>query len=192
MPIAGLEKALGSATGALLVLIACTRSFAQPDRQSLPSYFAGEARGPVGLLRGPLFDLDLLAQGSPYVVLRGLGVFRISGLGQDALIQLVAKAEELGVTMAGGTGTPDAKESATNGGKQAWLEQDEDVLDTWFSSGLFPYSCLGWPDAAHPDMKAGWHPTSLLETGHDILFFWVARMVMCSLELTGQLPFKQT
>ena len=63
------------------------------------------------------------------------------------------------------------------------LTQDEDVLDTWFSSGLFPFSCLGWPDQTAEDLQA-WHPTSLLETGQDILFFWVARMVMCSLQLT--------
>ena len=67
------------------------------------------------------------------------------------------------------------------------LEQDEDVLDTWFSSGLFPFSVLGWPNDT-PDLK-GFFPTSLLETGLDILFFWVARMVMMSLELTDQLPF---
>jgi valyl-tRNA synthetase len=67
------------------------------------------------------------------------------------------------------------------------LDQDEDVLDTWFSSGLFPFSTMGWPDDT-PDMK-GFFPNSLLETGFDILFFWVARMVMMSLQLTDQLPF---
>jgi valyl-tRNA synthetase len=67
------------------------------------------------------------------------------------------------------------------------LERDEDVLDTWFSSGLFPFSVMGWPDNTD-DMKA-FYPTSLLETGLDILFFWVARMVMMGLELTDQLPF---
>jgi len=71
---------------------------------------------------------------------------------------------------------------------QLTLTQDEDVLDTWFSSGLFPFSCLGWPDQASADLQA-WHPTTLLETGQDILFFWVARMVMCSLQLTDKLPF---
>jgi len=70
------------------------------------------------------------------------------------------------------------------------LEQDEDVLDTWFSSGLFPFSTLGWPDQASADLQA-WHPTTLLETGKDILFFWVARMVMCSLQLTNKLPFTE-
>ena len=67
------------------------------------------------------------------------------------------------------------------------LERDEDVLDTWFSSGLFPFSVMGWPDQTD-DLKA-FYPTSLLETGLDILFFWVARMVMMGLELTDQLPF---
>ena len=76
-----------------------------------------------------------------------------------------------------------------NPGKDIILEQDEDVLDTWFSSGLFPFSVLGWPDDT-PDMR-GFFPGSLLETGLDILFFWVARMVMMSLQLTDQLPFKE-
>jgi valyl-tRNA synthetase len=107
------------------------------------------------------------------------------------------------------------------------LRQDEDVLDTWFSSGLFPFSTLGWPNTESPDYKA-FYPNSILETGavhavkhagygqwarrfalvplqlavwyrlichmrlllgHDILFFWVARMVMMGLQLTDQLPF---
>lgn len=63
------------------------------------------------------------------------------------------------------------------------------MLDTWFSSGLFPFSTMGWPDNDKPDMKA-FFPGDLLETGYDILFFWVARMVMMSLELTDKLPFK--
>ncbi|KAG2489910.1 hypothetical protein HYH03_011547 [Edaphochlamys debaryana] len=74
-------------------------------------------------------------------------------------------------------------------GKAFRLVQDEDVLDTWFSSGLFPFSVFGWPEAT-VDLKA-FYPTSLLETGHDILFFWVARMVMMGFQLTGQVPFKQ-
>ena len=68
------------------------------------------------------------------------------------------------------------------------LTQDPDVLDTWFSSGLFPFSTMGWPDEESPDLKA-FFPGSLLETGSDILFFWVARMVMMSQTLTGKLPF---
>ncbi len=62
------------------------------------------------------------------------------------------------------------------------LWQDEDVLDTWFSSGLFPFSVFGWPDASNADLKA-FYPTTLLETGLDILFFWVARMVMMGLQV---------
>lgn len=65
--------------------------------------------------------------------------------------------------------------------------QDSDVLDTWFSSSLLPFSALGWPqDSA--DLKR-YYPLDLMETGHDILFFWVARMVMLGQEITGQLPF---
>jgi len=71
---------------------------------------------------------------------------------------------------------------------QVQLSQDEDVLDTWFSSGLFPFSTMGWPDEKNKDMQA-FFPGDLLETGHDILFFWVARMVMMSLEMTDKLPF---
>jgi valyl-tRNA synthetase len=67
------------------------------------------------------------------------------------------------------------------------LEQDPDVLDTWFSSGLWPFSTLGWPDET-PDYKY-FYPTSILETGYDILFFWVARMIMDGLEFTGEVPF---
>ena len=70
------------------------------------------------------------------------------------------------------------------------LQQDPDVLDTWFSSGLFPFSTMGWPNEESPDFKA-FFPGSLLETGHDILFFWVARMVMMSQTLTDKLPFKE-
>ena len=67
------------------------------------------------------------------------------------------------------------------------LEQDPDVLDTWFSSGLWPFSTLGWPDQT-PDLKY-FYPTSVLETGYDILFFWVARMIMSGLEFTEEVPF---
>ncbi|KAM7538822.1 hypothetical protein Aperf_G00000051237 [Anoplocephala perfoliata] len=72
------------------------------------------------------------------------------------------------------------------------LEQDEDVLDTWFSSALFPFSVFGWPGSEDtaPDLPL-YYPGNLLETGHDILFFWVARMVMVGLYLTNKLPFTQ-
>jgi len=68
------------------------------------------------------------------------------------------------------------------------LRQDEDVLDTWFSSGLWPFSTLGWPDDTE-DLR-DFYPTSVLETGYDILFFWVARMIMLGIEMTGQEPFR--
>jgi valyl-tRNA synthetase len=68
------------------------------------------------------------------------------------------------------------------------LHREEDVLDTWFSSGLWPFSTQGWPNEDAPDMK-NYFPASVLETGHDILFFWVARMIMMSYGMTGKLPF---
>jgi valyl-tRNA synthetase len=67
------------------------------------------------------------------------------------------------------------------------IRQDPDVLDTWFSSGLWPFSTLGWPEET-PDYNY-FYPTSMMETGYDILFFWVARMIMDGLEFTGQVPF---
>jgi valyl-tRNA synthetase len=69
------------------------------------------------------------------------------------------------------------------------IHQDPDVLDTWFSSGLWPFSTLGWPDDT-PDLR-GFYPTSLMITGFDILFFWVARMIMFGMEMTGDVPFRQ-
>ncbi|HEX5431429.1 MAG TPA: class I tRNA ligase family protein, partial [Bryobacteraceae bacterium] len=69
------------------------------------------------------------------------------------------------------------------------IEQETDVLDTWFSSGLWPFSTLGWPDDT-PDLRA-FHPTSLLVTGFDIIFFWAARMIMFGLEMMGDVPFRQ-
>lgn len=67
--------------------------------------------------------------------------------------------------------------------------QEEDVLDTWFSSGLWPFAALGWPEST-PDLRK-YYPNSLLETGKDIVFFWVARMAMLGLALTGHLPFRE-
>jgi valyl-tRNA synthetase len=68
------------------------------------------------------------------------------------------------------------------------LEQETDVLDTWFSSWLWPFSTLGWPDKT-PDL-ASFFPTSTLVTGYDIIFFWVSRMIMASLEFLGEVPFR--
>jgi valyl-tRNA synthetase len=69
-----------------------------------------------------------------------------------------------------------------------WV-QDEDTLDTWFSSGLWTFSALGWPNTDYPDFK-NYHPTNVLETGYDILPFWVARMILMSTYLLGDIPFK--
>ncbi|MHB8499609.1 MAG: valine--tRNA ligase [Candidatus Acidiferrales bacterium] len=68
------------------------------------------------------------------------------------------------------------------------MTQDPDVLDTWFSSGLWPFSTLGWPEKT-PDFEK-YYPTSLLITGYDILFFWVARMAMLGIHFTGKVPFR--
>lgn len=69
------------------------------------------------------------------------------------------------------------------------LQQDEDVLDTWFSSALWPFSTLGWPEDT--DDMADFYPTSVLVTGRDIIFFWVARMIFSGIEHTGQVPFHE-
>jgi valyl-tRNA synthetase len=75
------------------------------------------------------------------------------------------------------------------GDKKFTLTRDEDVLDTWFSSGLWPFSTLGWPKQTHDMEKL--YPTAVLETGWDILFFWVARMIMLGKKMTGKIPFKE-
>ncbi len=71
---------------------------------------------------------------------------------------------------------------------EGW-EQDPDTLDTWFSSGLWTFSTLGWPDVDAKDLNT-YHPTTVLETGYDIIFFWVARMILMSTYLMGEIPFK--
>ena len=68
------------------------------------------------------------------------------------------------------------------------LRQDDDVLDTWFSSSLWPFASMGWPNESK-NLKT-FFPTNLLVTGFDIIFFWVARMIMMSIEFTGKIPFK--
>lgn len=73
-------------------------------------------------------------------------------------------------------------------GEEVKLEQDPDVLDTWFSSGLWPFSTLGWPEETKDYQY--FYPTTMMETGYDILFFWVARMIMMGLEFTGKIPFE--
>ena len=74
-------------------------------------------------------------------------------------------------------------------GEEVELRQDEDVLDTWFSSSLWPFSVMGWPEETE-DLRR-FYPTSLLITGFDILFFWVARMVMMGLKFMGEVPFRE-
>ncbi|CDO68942.1 hypothetical protein BN946_scf185000.g85 [Trametes cinnabarina] len=75
------------------------------------------------------------------------------------------------------------------GDRKFTLEQDDDVLDTWFSSGLWPWSIMGWPENT-PDLQK-FYPASILETGWDILFFWVARMVLLGIKLTDKMPFPE-
>jgi valyl-tRNA synthetase len=89
------------------------------------------------------------------------------------------------VTVSAKADGPDACEAC--GRPAAALEQDPDIFDTWFSSGLWPFSTLGWPDDT-PDYRR-FYPTSVMETGYDIIFFWVARMMMLGIHLTGQEPF---
>ncbi len=71
------------------------------------------------------------------------------------------------------------------------LKQDEDVLDTWFSSALWPFSTLGWDGKNEPEALKTFYPTSVLVTGFDIIFFWVARMIMMGLKFRGEVPFKE-
>ncbi|WP_263145163.1 valine--tRNA ligase [Pseudomonas sp. RIT-PI-AD] len=85
-------------------------------------------------------------------------------------------------------GRDEAEVRAKHGLGDARLRQDDDVLDTWFSSGLWTFSTLGWPEQT--EALKTFHPTDVLVTGFDIIFFWVARMIMLSTHLTGQIPFK--
>ncbi|MEK7202019.1 MAG: valine--tRNA ligase [Patescibacteria group bacterium] len=84
----------------------------------------------------------------------------------------------------------DSLEEAQKQAGNKKLTQDPDVLDTWFSSGLWPFSTLGWPNEEAPDLLR-YFPTNFLETAPEIIFFWVARMIMLSEALTGKIPFKQ-
>jgi len=81
------------------------------------------------------------------------------------------------------------EEAQKKAGSDAELRQDDDVLDTWFSSALWPFSTLGWPEKT-PEL-AKYYPTNVLVTGFDIIFFWVARMIMFGLKFTDQVPFKE-
>ncbi len=81
------------------------------------------------------------------------------------------------------------KARAQFGSQVESVQQDPDVLDTWFSSGLWPFSTLGWPDHT-PDLER-YYPNALMSTGFDIIFFWVARMTMLGSHLTGKIPFRE-
>jgi len=83
----------------------------------------------------------------------------------------------------------EAQAKAALGVDSVALRQDDDVLDTWFSSGLWPFATVGWPNTESEDFKR-FYPAKCLETGYDILFFWVARMVMMGIEFTGKAPFE--
>src|SRR5262249_37573622 len=86
------------------------------------------------------------------------------------------------------SGEDAAKEAAAHYGHAVELRRDPDVLDTWFSSGLWPFSTLGWPEQT-PELKR-YYPGAGLVTGFDIIFFWVARMMMQGIHFMGEVPFK--
>ena len=90
------------------------------------------------------------------------------------------------VTVSAAADGPSACEAC--GRPAAELTQDPDIFDTWYSSGLWPFSTLGWPDDT-PDLRR-YYPTTVMETGYDIIFFWVARMMMLGIHFTGQAPFR--
>ncbi len=106
----------------------------------------------------------------------------------------VAETEELAYAAAwakytsDGTISPDVESAMRSQGASFTLRRDPDVLDTWFSSALWPFSTLGWPDNT-PEV-ARYYPTSTLVTGFDIIFFWVARMMMMGMHFMGEVPFK--
>jgi valyl-tRNA synthetase len=92
-----------------------------------------------------------------------------------------------GALFAGRTEAEARARALAHYGRAEALTQESDVLDTWFSSGLWPFSTLGWPE--NTDDLARFYPTSVLETGYDIIFFWVSRMIMLGLAMTGEVPF---
>lgn len=107
-------------------------------------------------------------------------------------------ADEASADAAGGVGSvyvvarneaEAAERAREEHGEGVVLRQEVGVLDTWFSSSLWPFSTLGWPNVEAEDLLK-FYPTSVMETGHDILFFWVARMMMMGIEFTGKAPFE--
>jgi valyl-tRNA synthetase len=107
--------------------------------------------------------------------------FRARGVTHDAIVRY-GTWSAVGATPICSVETPDR--SSTGGGN---LLQETDVLDTWFSSGLWPFSTLGWP--RETDDLAYWYPTSVMETGYDIIFLWVARMIMLGLYCLDEVPY---
>jgi valyl-tRNA synthetase len=102
--------------------------------------------------------------------------------------QIPAWYDESGNVYVARSAAEAAAQARTKLGRDAKLTRDEDVLDTWFSSALWPFSTLGWPEQT-PQMKT-FYPTSVLVTGFDIIFFWVARMMMMGLKFAGDVPFR--
>ncbi|KAF2362464.1 Valine-tRNA ligase [Trinorchestia longiramus] len=119
-------------------------------------------------------------------------VYRISPTDGVPLPSTLDDADEDGDVWVAATSAPEALQKAAlklrRREESLRADQDPDVLDTWFSSALFPFAALGWPECSTRLRR--YYPTSVLVTGQDILFFWVARMVMLGTELTGRLPFK--
>src|SRR5439155_90267 len=135
------------------------------QRHGLPVLSVIDKRGMMTPAAGPLAGPDREA-GRKMMVEK----LRASGLlvKEDAITHVIGPAED----------APDPMRCTRC--RSDDIYQDPDVLDTWFSSGLWPFSTLGWPDQT-PDLKR-YYPGSVLETGYDILFFWVARMIMLGLE----------
>ncbi len=122
---------------------------------------------------------DLVGPSNPRMVLQNAAMAPISSPARTATIGLTKDAQPIVSRQ-----TPESCPRC--GGED--LIQDPDVLDTWFSSGLWPFSTLGWPDKTD-DLK-NFYPTSTLVTGFDILFFWVARMIMMGLKFMDDVPFR--
>ena len=112
------------------------------------------------------------------------GTVHVAESEDEAFASALAEGVEKGVL------TPEEAEAAANNPEKlaSMFQRDEDVLDTWFSSALWPFSTLGWPDET-PELKR-FYPTSVLVTGFDIIFFWVARMMMMGLHFMDEIPFK--
>ncbi|MFA5130131.1 MAG: valine--tRNA ligase [Patescibacteria group bacterium] len=116
----------------------------------------------------PVWYKKKVAESHPSLRREGTGEGRNEATGEDLQTEMMVSDTSLG---------------------EGW-ERDPDTLDTWFSSGLWTFSTLGWPDKKAFDSMKEFHPTAVLETGYDILFFWVARMILMSTYALGEVPFK--